>query len=494
MSRSIRFFSCLFIALFCVSLISCSGSDSSPPKAKAWVHPTGVDDFISFDTSPVAMGQVVMNSGGDAILAWEQSDTNYSTTTNFSRIYISERDGASGTWTYPADITDYISPDGGPVSSPSTAIDDSGNAIVAWSQWNMAGSSWFFVSEREGATGDWTHPVDFADHIAPGLAGYWPETAIGGNGTALVAWSQSGVGSATVYFSERQGTAGTWPAPQVINVTVPAAGASVSTGKPSASIADSGDAVMTWHQSAGFTGTNASWIFVSERDGVTGLWSHPANAGDSIAVAGSGASNPRLAMAGNGEAIISWFEYGGAFYQVYAAHRDPVTGAWTYPADRSDKLSPDGSRAWFNRSAINSSGDAVVVWRQVDGSGNEQIFMSERDGDTGLWDNPADLSDNISPDGFSAGEREVEMDDSAHSVVAWKQRVAVSGSEAMFLSERASYAESWVHPVDIDDFISPVGGGAVMPPSVAVGGNGNAIVVWRQSNGTGDRLYMSEKK
>jgi len=478
----------IFVFFGCGSGREDSAEPWVPPT---WVHPTGVDDFISFDTSPVAMGQVVMNSGGDAILVWEQSDTNYSSTTNYGRIYMSERDGASGIWTHPLDIADYISPDGGWASLPSAAIDDSGNAIVAWSQSDVAGSSWIFVSEREGATGDWTHPVDLADHIAPGSGGYWPETAIGGNGTALVAWSQSGVGSATVYFSERPGTAGTWPAPQTINVTVPAAGVTVLAGKPSADISDSGDGVMTWYQLAGFSGT--SWIFVSERDGGTGLWTHPTGAGDSIAVAGTEASNPRLAMAGNGESIISWFENDGTSLQVFAAHRDP-SGTWTHPADLSDKLSPDGSDARFNRSAVNSSGDAVVVWRQYDGSGNDQIFMSERDGGTGLWDNPADLSDNISPDGFSVAEREVEMDDSGHSVVAWKQRVASSGSEAMFLSERSSYAESWVHPVDIDDFISPGGGGYVMPPSVAVGGSGNAIVVWRQSNGTGDRLYMSEKR
>lgn len=472
----------------------CDGqTDEGICVSTQWFHPTGIDDFVSFDVSPVAISQVVMNSGGDVILVWEQPDTNYSSTTNFTRVYMSERDGSSGTWTHPADVTGYISPDGGPASPPSAAMDDSGNAIVAWSQWDMAGSSWIFVSERDGATGTWTHPADLADHIAPSSASYWPEAAIGGNGDALVAWSENGVGSATVYFSERSGTAGAWPAPEVISVSVPATGTMVNIGKPDASIDDCSDAIMAWSQSEGFMGTGGSWIFVSER--VSDVWTHPSVAGDSIAVAGSEASNPKLAMAGNGEAVISWFEKAGAYSQVYVAQRDGTDGTWTYPADLFDKLSPDGSNARFNRSAVNSGGEAVVVWRQYDGSNDDQIFMSERDGGTGLWDNPADISDNISPDGFDAGEREVDMDDNGHAVVAWKQDVAVSGTEAMFLSERAGYAESWVHPVDINDFISPAGGGIVGgSPSVAVGGNGNAIVIWRQDDGAFDRLYMSEKK
>jgi hypothetical protein len=52
-----------------------------------------------------------------------------------------------------------------------------------------------------------------------------------------------------------------------------------------------------------------------------------------------------------------------------------------------------------------------------------------------------------------------------------------------------------VHPLDTDSYVSPAGSGGASPPLVAVGGSGNAIVLWRQ---TGldfiDRLYMSEKR
>ncbi len=470
---------------------SCGGGGSYSP---GWIHPADIDDHISFGVSSVDSGQVVMNDGGYAILVWGQSDT------NFKRVYLSERDPATGTWTHPA-IDDYISLDGlscGPsFCFPVPALDNDGNAVVAWTQASQAGTRWIFVSERDGATGTWTHPADISQSLAE-ISGYEvPDVAVGGGGYAIVAWSEAAtVNTSEVYFTQRSGVAGTWSVPEDIYVSIPISlPGSPRATTPDTAIDDSGDAVMTWIESSGPPGADTGWIFVSERDGAGGVWTHPTGAGDSIAAAGSNAANPRLAMAGNGGAVISWFEYDGANSQVYVAERDAITGSWTTPADLADKLSPDGSDARFNRSAVNSRGDAVVVWRQYDGSNDDQIFMSVREGGTGLWDNPADLSDNISPDGFEAGEREVDMDDSGHTVVAWKQDVAVGGSEGMFIGERDRTGGPWILPSDITDFISPVGGGSVGgTPSVAVGGDGNAVVVWRQSDGGMDRLYMSEKR
>jgi len=480
-------------------IISCGGGGGGSSSPPAWVHPADANDYISFITSRVEGAQVVMNSGGDAILVWGQSDTNFGSTINYVRVYMSERDGATGTWTHPADINDYISPDGlncgGGSCFPTSAIDDSGNAIVAWSQNSQAYTAWIFISERDGATGNWTHPSNMNDYLTTITGLNSPSAAIGGGGDAIIAWSEAAtLNTSLVYFTQRHGVAGTWSVPEDVFVDIPAS--PVITGVSGAAINDSGDAILMWlESSSGGSDTRAGWIFVSERDGASDVWTHPTVASDSIAVAGSGASDPRLAMAGNGEAIISWFENDGTDYQVYIAERDGTTGGWTWPADLTDKLSPSGSRAWFNRPAVNSGGEAVVIWRQLDNMGDEQIFMSERDG-TGLWDNPVDLSDNISPDGFSVAEREVDIDDDGHAVIAWKQKVSASGTEALFFIERESSSAAWVFGTGIDDYISPVDGRWVSPPSLAVGGNGNAIVVWRQGDGyfTNERLYMSEKR
>ena len=99
-------------------------------------------------------------------------------------------------------------------------------------------------------------------------------------------------------------------------------------------------------------------------------------------------------MDNNGNAIIVWYQSDGSDYQVFKSeYRD---GSWTNPANLNDNISPDLGDATHPKVAMDDNGNAIIVWYQNDGS-NSQIYKSEyRDGS---WTNPANLSDNISPDG-----------------------------------------------------------------------------------------------
>jgi hypothetical protein len=54
-----------------------------------------------------------------------------------------------------------------------------------------------------------------------------------------------------------------------------------------------------------------------------------------------------------------------------------------------------------------------------------------------------------------------------------------------------TYTKSWTHPADVTDNISPDGedGSA---PQVAMENNGNAIITWLQSDGSKTQIFMSE--
>jgi hypothetical protein len=55
-----------------------------------------------------------------------------------------------------------------------------------------------------------------------------------------------------------------------------------------------------------------------------------------------------------------------------------VDKSWSHPTDLSDNLSPDGQDAGAPQVAMDSSGNAAIVWHQIDVGGiNSQIFMSE---------------------------------------------------------------------------------------------------------------------
>ena len=107
----------------------------------------------------------------------------------------------------------------------------------------------------------------------------------------------------------------------------------------------------------------------------SGSWTHPANLSDNISPDGKHAYMPQPAMADNGDAVITWFQYDSSSYrQVFKSRYQGCS--WTHPADISDNISPDSEHAYNPRVAIDNYGISIIVWYQNDGS-NNQIYISE---------------------------------------------------------------------------------------------------------------------
>ena len=159
---------------------------------------------------------------------------------------------------------------------------------------------------------------------------------------------------------------------------------------------------------------------------------------------------------------------------------------WTHPTGLTDNISPDGSSAaaTYHQVAMDNSGNAIITWSQSDGS-TDQIFKSEYRG--GAWSHPTDITDNISPDGQYAWYPQVAMDDSGNAIITWQQ--SDGSTLQIFMSEYRG--GTWSHPADLTDNISPDGQDAFYPEA-AMDDNGNAIITWYQSDGTNDQIFMSE--
>ena len=166
-----------------------------------WLYPSSLTDNISPDGQDTWDPKVAMDNNGNFILTWFQSDG-----TN-NQVFISEY--KSGTWTYPSSLTDNISFDGQSASHPYVAIDNNGNAIIAWSQ-NDGTNTQIFKSEYRSGT--WTHPTDLTDNISPdGQNANEPKVAMDENGNAIITWSQSDGTNSQVFKSEYR--SGTWTHP-----------------------------------------------------------------------------------------------------------------------------------------------------------------------------------------------------------------------------------------------------------------------------------------
>ena len=103
-------------------------------------------------------------------------------------------------------------------------------------------------------------------------------------------------------------------------------------------------------------------------------WTHPTGLTDNISPDGQDARYPQVAMDNSGNAIITWRQSDGSCYQIFKS--ESRRGAWSHPANIYDNISPDGLDAMYHQVAMDNSGNAIITWRQSDG-GYYQIFMSE---------------------------------------------------------------------------------------------------------------------
>ena len=211
-------------------------------------------------------------------------------------------------------------------------------------------------------------------------------------------------------------------------------------------------------------------------------WTHPSSISDNISQDGQHASAPQVAMDNNGNAIITWYQSNGTHYQIFKS--EYRSGSWTHPSSLSDNISPDGQIALLHQVAMDDNGNAIITWYQSDGT-NDQIFKSEYR--SGSWTHPSSLSDNISPDGEGAVDSQVAMDNNGNAIITWYQSDGTNSQ--IFKSEYRS--GSWTHPSSLSDNISPDGQSAI-DPQVVMDNNGNAIITWYESDGLKDQIFKSE--
>lgn len=195
------------------------------------------------------------------------------------------------------------------------------------------------------------------------------------------------------------------------------------------------------------------------------------------------AHSPQVAMDNNGNAIIIWEQYVGNYRIFKSEYRN---GTWVHPKNIFDYISPYVIYKVYNSEvAMDDNGNAIIVWSQRTGT-DSQIFMSEYR--NGTWKHPADLTDNISPDGSFTSNPRVAIDNNGNAIIIWTQFINGVGTK-FFMSEYRN--NTWTHPADLNDNILPEGS-----PSggyrVAMDNNGDAIIVWVQSDGDNNQIFKSE--
>ncbi len=443
------------------------------------------------------------------------------------------------TWTHPASISDNISPDGTYATSPRVAMDDSNNIIVVWTQYTDAGMTKSQVFKSEYRNGIWTNPSSLDDYISSStktVSG--AKVAMNNNGDAIIIWNQHNSSSSysTIYKCEYHN--GSWGEPEVVS----AKDKTINTNQ--VAMDDSGNSVIVWDQGSSSNQTvlytdeyrNGSWSGASKLSTLRTDWN---------------VTDCSISMGNNGTAIIVWNErneydlvtVGSTQYYVYyykTYRKIYRNGSWKETSQAGNEIKVTGSSQDSSLPcvAINDSGDAVMIWREYSTgvfasrysyssaawSDVESLYTKTIDYDSasvamndngkmlgvwylsalyrnrvfkneysnGAWESvlPADY---ISPTETAATDPQVAVDDNDNVVIVWEgvdKTISDNSIGQVFLAE---YRDGvWTLPSSENDSISP-GDTDVDYPQVACNSRSSSVIVWQQSDGSTDQIFVSTR-
>ena len=318
----------------------------------------------------------------------------------------------------------------------------------------------------------WIQP-SITDSISPNTPGYFPKVANDNNGNIIIVWAQFDGTFSQIYKSEFRN--GVWTHPTNVDDNI-----SPNTNgviDPRVAMDDHGNAIIVWTQSDG------SYTRVFKSEYRNGAWTHPANQQDHIGLGVENANEARVAMDNNGNAIITWSQSDGNLPQVFKS--EYRNGAWIHPANLSDNISIDNQIGSDAKPVMSDNGDAMIVWQQFTGV-NVHVFKSEFR--NGIWTNPTDFSDHVSPDGGNAFDPHPAMDDHGNAIISWTQSNTVN-----LQIFKAEYRNNlWSVPADLNDNISPDNFSA--DNSRVMMNNDSAVIAWTQSNGVNTQIFKSNKR
>lgn len=352
--------------------------------------------------------------------------------------------------------------DSGPLElmeAPSVAVDTNGNVTVVWGQ-NVGPSYWIYSRQYQPALG-WTPPEVIQEDTS--LYAIRPWVATGGHGRAMAVWTQSDTNYVNVSASLYVPGAG-WGPTELIEDDD-----SVNPSYPQVAMDADGNAVAVWRVWASpIYDVWANEYIVGEGWGTAHL----------VETVYSGTSSiPNIAMDDGGNATVIWQENIDTMASLVSCRYTADSG-WDEPElvehdDTGHVLSWDV--------ASDRDGRALAVWAQSDGVRNN-ILASHFVPGIG-WEDPQQLEH----DDDNAATPSVSTDDAGNAVVVWTQ---YDGYRYSVYSNEHDAISGWGGPGLIEEFV-----GQAEQPWVASGGGATSIAIWLQHDGIMQRacanVYLS---
>lgn len=425
--------------LMSLLLSACGGGGDGAPAVtpKSW----GVAQLIEFDDANAGSPQIAVDGAGNAIAVWTQLDG------TFDSIWARRFSAVSGAWGL-AEVIEID--DAGIASNPRIAFDGAGNAMAVWQQHDgMRNNIW--ANRYDAGSGTWSGAQTI---VAADTDAVEPQVALDGAGNAMAVWAQGGEIRANRF-------SGGWGAMPLL---VSSAG---STASPQVALDGAGNAFAVWKQfNAGFN------IWANRFDAVDDTW----GTAQGIQSEPGLAFDPRIAVDGAGNAFAVWPQEVSMQTSIWANRFDASSGTWS----GAQTIEIDDGFASNPQIAFDGAGNALAVWQQLDGARND-IWANRFDAGSNSWGEAKlietdDAGDAITP--------QIATDGSGNALAVWTQ---FDGAFSNILANRFDAGSgAWGTAQPIEENTSGAG-----DPQIAVDGAGNAIAVWRQSDGTSFNIWFN---
>ncbi len=384
--------------------------------------------------------KVVRDQSGNAIAVWVQTDGTR------KHIWFNRYTSSNG-WGTAAQLESNTA---GDADSPDIAMDAAGNAMVVWRQPDGIWHKRYTFALPNGLWGVAANLISVV-----GTTYYPPEIAMDTAGNAMAVWRQTAADGKTYIWAKRYTT--TWGAATRIYDTR----RSVSAVK--VAMTANGNAIAVWRSY--LLGTSNK-IWFNRYVAGTG-WNDREEEISQLANSDASTSAPEVAMDAAGNAIAVWEQSTVGKTHIWAGRNTTANNNWA----KVDLLATDTvSNADSAKMAVDSAGNAMVVWRQSEGSLTHT--WSRRYASGGSWGTAQSIETNTAG---NADSPEIAMDTAGNAVAVWRQ---TDGSRQNIWANYYTVGSGW----GVARFSETNSDGTLSSPQVALDNALNVMAVWQQSD------------
>jgi Ca2+-binding RTX toxin-like protein len=397
-----------------------------PSSATGELNPIDISRGGAFGSTP----RIASDGAGNIVAVWREVDGDTSAIRAAFR-------PAGGSWA-PAQL---ISAPAAATESPRLAMDKLGNAVAIWHQ--SSGHDSVVRAAIRPAGGVWGKAQDLS---GPGQVAFNADVAAK-SGQVTAVWTVLSERRTAVESSSRT-VAGSWGPVQTLSGPIGNASA------PVVAVDDQGGAVASWRWADG-----AFLVVQAAVRSKAGAWSAP----EVLSGPGRSASQPQIAMDASGNAIVAWLRFNGSWTAAQVASRT-AGGSW----EVAQNLSERGGNARRLDLAMNSRGDAVVIWTQTKLTSSADLWSSFRPNGSRRWGRAP-----VTPNWYGL-EARVALDEQGNTTAVWAGSFTVSASFK-------PVGEAWQ-----DDYLLSGYDFASAQAAVTTQRPENATAIWVRSGEAGD--------